>query len=500
MGSSHGRLRSLGTASSSERCCCSLSSRRSFMRALCVIAARCRLPSGFFTILIGLTSTPALLLWPLRKRGSSSLMSISYSSSASRSRLSSPVPVSSSKVGYCSTLSTPLAISCLASHRSGLVRRLRLRRVSTSRSSSVALTPDRPRRPPPSGRLGLWAREVLIGTRSSPVFWSTSRMERLSLWPAVEITFTHTSWPRCTTSLALLGRLAAMLERCTSPSQRPVKPSSSTKAPNSIMPLTRPRQQLYSSGFSSRGGGGGGGLRSVWRPLGLRLRLRCPLPRLLLRLRLRLSTWRSRLPSRSLPRSLSLCRLRSLSPSSCSTLASLPRSPPLEGAGAGNSSAALRCFSWASASISATISFTLSRVFSTARPGKAAPGRVLTPPPVPPLPLPPVPGMRRLMMLKSVSTREMGISAPLLSRSFLKARALSFPLEMSMMNSAKVLSAMPRWFSSSVVILDTRERYCSFSRAAIPPCGARGSGSSAAVQARPWGGAGDGNGGIRLKP
>lgn len=107
------------------------------MRALCVIAARWRLPSGFLTILIGLTyqaphekcsqqsaprmdlaiwseqenrgtqaatvgvpsaltSTPVFVLCPLRNIGSSSLMSISYSSSASRSWFRSPMPVSSS--------------------------------------------------------------------------------------------------------------------------------------------------------------------------------------------------------------------------------------------------------------------------------------------------------------------------------------------------------------------------------------------------------------------
>ena len=47
--------RSLGMASSSVRCCCSFSSRRSFASALAVMAARCMLPSGFFTILIGET-------------------------------------------------------------------------------------------------------------------------------------------------------------------------------------------------------------------------------------------------------------------------------------------------------------------------------------------------------------------------------------------------------------------------------------------------------------
>mmetsp|Transcript_752 Transcript_752/g.2446 ORF Transcript_752/g.2446 Transcript_752/m.2446 type:complete len:231 (-) Transcript_752:1225-1917(-) len=59
IGSSHGRFKSFGTESSIVRCCCSLSSLRSFASALCVIAARCKLPSGFFTILIGLTSPSA---------------------------------------------------------------------------------------------------------------------------------------------------------------------------------------------------------------------------------------------------------------------------------------------------------------------------------------------------------------------------------------------------------------------------------------------------------
>ncbi|KAI8475231.1 MAG: hypothetical protein J3K34DRAFT_405041, partial [Monoraphidium minutum] len=70
MGSSQGRLRSRGMASSSVRCCCTCSSRRSLPSADCVMAARCSDPSGFFTILIGLISMPLLLEWPLRNSGS----------------------------------------------------------------------------------------------------------------------------------------------------------------------------------------------------------------------------------------------------------------------------------------------------------------------------------------------------------------------------------------------------------------------------------------------
>lgn len=62
--------RSLGMASSSVRCCCSFSSRRSLARADCVMAARCMLPSGFFTILMGDTSSPDRLDCPFRNAGS----------------------------------------------------------------------------------------------------------------------------------------------------------------------------------------------------------------------------------------------------------------------------------------------------------------------------------------------------------------------------------------------------------------------------------------------
>eukprot|EP00955_Chlamydomonas_euryale_P044044 352794-Chlamydomonas_euryale.AAC.2 len=67
----------------------------------CVIAARCRLPSGFLTILMGLISTPERVDAPLRNSGSTSLRSISNSSSCwSCASASTPCPLSSSYVGY----------------------------------------------------------------------------------------------------------------------------------------------------------------------------------------------------------------------------------------------------------------------------------------------------------------------------------------------------------------------------------------------------------------
>mmetsp|Transcript_3158 Transcript_3158/g.11400 ORF Transcript_3158/g.11400 Transcript_3158/m.11400 type:complete len:251 (-) Transcript_3158:1163-1915(-) len=196
MGSSHGRLRSLGTLSSMERCCCSLSSRRSLASAPCVMAARCRLPSGFLTILIGETFTE-LRVWPLRNVGSASLSSTSKSTSFSSAARPS-MPSSSSKVGYSSTDSTPDAMSCLASHSSvsdsffpGRLRSLR------SSSSGRRVRPDRPRsdwfEPGPVGLELLLAPACgRTGSRSSPVSWFTSRILRPMRWPARLMTFTQT--------------------------------------------------------------------------------------------------------------------------------------------------------------------------------------------------------------------------------------------------------------------------------------------------------------------
>mmetsp|Transcript_15737 Transcript_15737/g.53725 ORF Transcript_15737/g.53725 Transcript_15737/m.53725 type:complete len:320 (-) Transcript_15737:241-1200(-) len=99
MGSSHGRLRSLGTLSWSWRCCCSLSSRRSLASALCVMAARCMDPSGFATILMGDASTPLAAVWPFRNGASWSFISTSNSSSTSSCTPARSPPASSSKSG-----------------------------------------------------------------------------------------------------------------------------------------------------------------------------------------------------------------------------------------------------------------------------------------------------------------------------------------------------------------------------------------------------------------
>ena len=55
-----------------------------------VIERTCRLPSGLATIFTGDTSPPFLVLWPFKKAGSCSLMSISNSSSPSSSTCSKP--------------------------------------------------------------------------------------------------------------------------------------------------------------------------------------------------------------------------------------------------------------------------------------------------------------------------------------------------------------------------------------------------------------------------
>ena len=87
------------------------------------------------------------------------------------------------------------------------------------------------------------------------------------------------------------------------------------------------------------------------------------------------------------------------------------------------------------------------------------------PPPVPPPLLPP--GFMRWMMPRSERTRSKDSSAPASSRAFWNALgSVCFPAR-SMMNSERVLSAMPMWFSSSVVTLFTSERCASLFSAAI---------------------------------
>ena len=256
MGSSHGRFRSCGTASSSARCCVCCSSRLSFANACCVIAARCMDPSGFLTILMGETSP--WFVWPSRKGASLSLISISTSCSASSSNPSTP-SFSASNVGYSSTRSAPDAMSCFASKRSGeliLFTALRRPPKSPARSSSVSWMPERPRREPPGGG-GAFADQPLPApppidptlrdpavrgpTRSCPVLWSTSRMLSAILAPERVVTLTHTGWPARTCSRALTPFLALIRLACTSPSRFPRNSVSSTNAPKSITLLTRPR-------------------------------------------------------------------------------------------------------------------------------------------------------------------------------------------------------------------------------------------------------------------
>ena len=68
-------------------------SRRSLARALWVIAALCKLPSGFLTILTGDTSALSFDVWPSRKGATLSLRSKSNSSSISSSMCIAPYNV-----------------------------------------------------------------------------------------------------------------------------------------------------------------------------------------------------------------------------------------------------------------------------------------------------------------------------------------------------------------------------------------------------------------------
>mmetsp|Transcript_10877 Transcript_10877/g.33782 ORF Transcript_10877/g.33782 Transcript_10877/m.33782 type:complete len:268 (+) Transcript_10877:1180-1983(+) len=214
MGSSQGRERSLGMASSSACAISCIISRRSLASAPAAIAARCMLPSGLATMRMGLTSS-VRDVWPDRKAGSASLSSISTSSSFCV--VSSISPCSASYVGSSSTGSTPLAISCLASQRSGELRRLTRRREALPSRSTASIcarvSPERPRVPcrPPDASVSV--PRLAAGSRSSPVSWLTSRIERLILSRDTEITFTHTGCPFCTTSRAEVTRAALIMLR-----------------------------------------------------------------------------------------------------------------------------------------------------------------------------------------------------------------------------------------------------------------------------------------------
>mmetsp|Transcript_2968 Transcript_2968/g.6728 ORF Transcript_2968/g.6728 Transcript_2968/m.6728 type:complete len:257 (+) Transcript_2968:2058-2828(+) len=116
-GSSHGLLRSLGMESTSWFAWACRSSRRSLASVPCCIAALCNEPSGFLTMRIGSRSLPERRVCPRKKEGSKSASSTSVCSSVT-SCASIPNPPSLSKVGYCSTGSTPDLINCCASNNS----------------------------------------------------------------------------------------------------------------------------------------------------------------------------------------------------------------------------------------------------------------------------------------------------------------------------------------------------------------------------------------------
>mmetsp|Transcript_1989 Transcript_1989/g.6357 ORF Transcript_1989/g.6357 Transcript_1989/m.6357 type:complete len:233 (-) Transcript_1989:390-1088(-) len=226
--------------SSSSRRCASRNSRRSFESALCVIAARCREPSGFFTTLIG-DSSRVRRVWPARNGGSSSRSSTSISSASSAT---CTMPMSSSKVGYSSTGSTPLLISCCASQRSGDDMRLATRKVSPAARPPPAPAPAPPAAPAASldgfdrGACRCLPR---IGRMSAPVSWSTSRMLTDILVAVTLMTLTLTRWPFSTASFAVTSRCPAFFVMSVtwhSPS-RPNR-GNRTNAPKSITLVISP--------------------------------------------------------------------------------------------------------------------------------------------------------------------------------------------------------------------------------------------------------------------
>mmetsp|Transcript_10769 Transcript_10769/g.44554 ORF Transcript_10769/g.44554 Transcript_10769/m.44554 type:complete len:323 (-) Transcript_10769:2361-3329(-) len=255
MGSSQGRERSLGTASISACCSSCIISRRSLASAPAAIAARCMLPSGLATMRMGLTSS-VFDVWPARNAGSASLSSISTSRSSSV--VSSMRPFVGSYVGNSSTGSTPDAMSCCASQRSGeLIFLPRWRADDASRSAASIcervrpLSPRVPCRPRPATEVSL--PRFAAGSRSSPVSWLTSRMDSEILPLDTEITFTQQSCPLRTTSDALVTRAALIMLTCTMPSGFPRTPSMRTKQPKSITLDTVPRYTAHLIGSSSIG-------------------------------------------------------------------------------------------------------------------------------------------------------------------------------------------------------------------------------------------------------
>jgi len=94
------------------------------------------------------------------------------------------------------------------------------------------------------------------------------------------------------------------------------------------------------------------------------------------------------------------------------------------------------------------------RVSAFARPGYftgAAPASAPAPAnaAAPPLPAVAVAGRSRFMIVSSVAQKSRGTSAPLAAKHSLKPAGVVCPSAKLMMNSASVLSPMPRWLSSS---------------------------------------------------
>mmetsp|Transcript_600 Transcript_600/g.1339 ORF Transcript_600/g.1339 Transcript_600/m.1339 type:complete len:262 (-) Transcript_600:53-838(-) len=252
LGSSHGRFMSLGMASNKLCCMASRASRRSLAREICVLAARARLPSGSFTTWMGESCRPALVVWPRRKMGSFSCISISKSSSTS---LSGSSPCSSSQSSRSWFSRTPECCSCWASHISYSESFFFCRRcfLADSLSANSSLMPVT--LPLPGSisrfrfRIGLdtslsssSSSFLARGLRSSPVSWSTSRMERLSFEPAMPMILTRTSWFRFTQSAARATMRVSLVSslRWTRPSFRPSPVSKPMKQPYSMTRETWP--------------------------------------------------------------------------------------------------------------------------------------------------------------------------------------------------------------------------------------------------------------------
>mmetsp|Transcript_105062 Transcript_105062/g.263140 ORF Transcript_105062/g.263140 Transcript_105062/m.263140 type:complete len:260 (+) Transcript_105062:2294-3073(+) len=246
-GSSQGLFMSFGMASSKLCCMASLASRRSFASVVCVDAARAKLPSGSLTTWIGDNCSPAFVVWPRKKTGSRSCSSISKSSSMS---LSPKRPRSASQSSRSWLSSTPEWCNCCASHISYsdnffFCRNL-LREVSLSAKSSLipVILPtagsssffllrigfDAPLSSSPSSAF------LPRGFRSSPVSWSTSRMDMFNFDPAIPMILTNTSWLRLTQSAARETFRVSLVSsvKWQRPSLRPSDVSTDKKAPYSI--------------------------------------------------------------------------------------------------------------------------------------------------------------------------------------------------------------------------------------------------------------------------